>query len=77
MPSKKNTDTHMKVLVEAMPRALVWRIDKMKDEMGMNRSNAIVHLLWQGLQADGIVKGRVMSDYDEHLRETVAAQLNS
>ena len=76
MPSQKNTDTHMKVLVEAMPRALVWQIDEMKDGMGVNRSNAIIALLWQGLKMEGVVKGRVMADYEEHCRETVAAQLN-
>jgi hypothetical protein len=67
MPSKPNTNTHMKVLVEGMDRALVWKIDQLKEEMGLNRSDAISSLLWLELQHKGFTKAGIRADYEAYL----------
>ena len=66
MASKKQDETHQNVLVEGIERALVWQVDKLKDELGMNRSDAIAYLLWFALQrrGDGVTKAQARAEYD-------------
>ena len=55
--------------VERFQAALLWKIDSLREEFGMNRSNTIQYVLWRGLQHLGHTKGAVRAEYAEHLAE--------
>jgi hypothetical protein len=68
MPTRRHPDEERtNIHVEAIERALVFGVDKVKEEMGMNRSDAVAYLLWQGLQHRGETKAGVRAAYAESL----------
>lgn len=65
MTAKPQDDKRQNILVEGIERALVFGVDRVKEEMGMNRSDAVAFLLWQGLQHRGTTKAEVRAAYAE------------
>lgn len=62
------------ITVEKFDEALLWKVDKMREELGMNRTFTLQHLVWRGLQAKGHTKGSVRAEYDEFLAAEQDAQ---
>lgn len=67
MPNKP-VDGAKTITVEKFEDALLWKVDEMRHELGMNRTFTLQHLAWRGLQAMGHTKAAVREAYDEALR---------
>lgn len=76
MPNKP-VDGAKTVTVEKFEDALLWKVDEMRAELGMNRTFTLQHLVWRGLQSMGHVKAAVRAEYAEALRATEAADRGS
>lgn len=63
IPGKRN------IYVEHFDETLLWRIDKFKETLGMNRSQAIQALAWRALWEMGESREDVRSAYDAARRD--------
>ena len=65
MPNAKSSEGQTIITLEKFEKALLWKIDELREVTGMNRTSTLQHVLWLGLQHMGMTKGSVREAYDK------------